>query len=78
MRFIRGNVEREADGVEAERLLKKGFKQIEGAAEPAPSAESKKELKDMTAEELRELAKEKGMSGVASLSKKDLMDILKG
>ena len=37
-----------------------------------------KNIEDMTVEELKALAKEKGLTGVSSLAKADLLAILKG
>ena len=75
MILIRGNVEREADGAIAEKLMKDGFRPLEeeGAAEAVPSETVEKNL-----DELKTLAKEKGLTGVSSLAKKDLLEILKG
>lgn len=80
MRLIRGNVEREVtDTAVAEKLIKDGFKQIEeGTVEAVPSENKEKDLEEMTAAELKALAKEKGLSGVSSLTKKELLEILKG
>lgn len=80
MRLIRGNVEREVtDTAVAEKLIKDGFKQIEeGTVEAVPSENKEKNLEEMTAQELKALAKEKGLSGVSSLAKKELIEILKG
>ena len=79
MRLIRGNVEREVtDTAVAEKLIKDGFKQIEeGTVDAVPSENKKKDLEEMTAGELKALAKEKGLSGVSSLAKKELLEILK-
>ena len=80
MRLIRGNVEREVtDTAVAEKLIKDGFKLIEeGTVEAVPSENKEKNLEEMTAQELKALAKEKGLSGVSSLAKKELIEILKG
>ena len=49
MILIRGNVEREADGVTAEKLMKEGFKPIEGTVvEAVPSEpDMEKNLEEM-------------------------------
>lgn len=78
MILIRGNVEREADGAIAEKLMKDGFRPLEGAAEAVSSETVEKNLDEMTVDELKTLAKEKGLTGVSSLAKKDLLEILKG
>lgn len=79
MRLIYKNVEREAEGAEAEKLLKAGFKAVEN---PVPVTLQKVDavgnLEDMTVEELKSVAKEKGLTGVSSLAKADLLAILKG
>ena len=77
MRLKRGNVEREADGIKAEQLLKDGFERVETVRAQSPEASTKKELSEMTAEELKELAKEKGISGASALTKAELQEVLK-
>ena len=44
----------------------------------APEEKAGKNIEDMTVEELKSLAKEKGLTGVSSLAKADLLAILKG
>ena len=78
MRLKKGNVEREADGIKAERLLNDGFTRVEAVKMQSPEVSNKKDLSEMTAEELKNLAKEKGLTGVSSLAKADLLAILKG
>lgn len=77
MRLKRGNVEREADGIKAEQLLKDGFESVETVRAQSPEASTKKELSEMTAEELKNLAKEKGISGASALTKAELQEVLK-
>lgn len=81
MRLIRKNVEREADGVTAQKLMNDGFEPVE-AKPPKTASESAKEatknIEEMTVEELKTLAKERGLTGVSALAKRDLIDILKG
>lgn len=83
MRVIRDNVEREVDASKCEQLLKDGYKLVE------TSGDSKKEsseaageafgdIDNMSLAELRAVAKEKGLSGYSSLSKDELLNILKG
>lgn len=43
-----------------------------------PEEKIGKDIEDMTVEELKTLAKEKGLTGVSSLTKADLLAILKG
>lgn len=81
MRLIRKNVEREADGVTAQKLMSDGFKPVEVTpqkTEADPVEEVTKNIEEMTVEELKILAKERGLTGVSALAKQDLIDILKG
>lgn len=81
MRLIYKNVEREAEGAEAEKLQKAGFKTI-GDPETETVTQQKvdtvENLENMTVDELKNVAKEKGLTGISSLSKADLLAILKG
>lgn len=83
MRVIRENVEREVDASKCEQLLKDGYKLVE------TSGDSKKEsseaavkvsgdIDNMSLAELRAVAKERGLSGYSSLSKDELLSVLKG
>ena len=65
MRLKKGNVEREADGIKAERLLNDGFTRVEAVKMQSPEVSNKKDLSEMTAEELKNLAKEKGITTMA-------------
>ena len=79
MRLIRKNVEREADGAVAEKLLNDGFEPVESLLkETIPEPLEEKNIEEMTVEELKMLAKKRGLTGISSLSKQDLIDILKG
>lgn len=81
MRLIRKNVEREADGVTAQKLMNDGFKPVETAPLKTASESAKeatKNIEEMTVEELKTLAKKRGLTGVSDLVKQDLIDILKG
>ena len=79
MRLIRKNVEREAVGAEAEKRISAGFTLMEDVKlDAAPEEKAGKNIEDMTVEELKSLAKEKGLTGVSSLAKADLLAILKG
>lgn len=77
MRLKRGNVEREADGIKAEQLMKDGFEMVENVRAQSPEVSVKKDLSEMTVEELKNLAKEKGISGVSALTKAELQEVLK-
>ena len=82
MRLIRVNVEREADGADAAKLMQDGFNLVETPAQTEETSDSEnvpeKAIEDMTVEELKAVAKERGLTGVSSLAKQDLIDILKG
>ena len=80
MRLLRKNVEREADGVTAQKLMSDGFKPVETTSpkEESKPSEETKNIEEMTVEELKALAKERGLTGVSALAKRDLIDILKG
>lgn len=79
MRLIRKNVEREADGAAAEKLLNDGFEPVESLPkETIQEPLEEKNVEEMTVEELKMLAKKRGFTGISSLSKQDLIDILKG
>lgn len=76
MRLIRKNVEREADGTEAERLMKDGFIPID--ASNAESDDSEKvNLKEMKVDDLRKLAAENGIDNAGNLTKAELLAVLK-
>lgn len=80
MRLIRKNVEREADGVTAQKLINDGFKPVEVASQKIASNsadEATKNIEEMTVEELKTLAKGRGLTGVSALAKQDLINILK-
>ena len=77
MRLKRGNVEREADGIKAEQLLNDGFTRVETVKMQSPEVSAKRDLSEMTAEELKDLAKEKGISGAYALTKAELQEVLK-
>lgn len=80
MRLIRANIEVDVENTAtAEKLMKEGFEPWEGVTKVVPSAPDKteKSLDEMTVEELKILAKEKGLTGVSALAKKDLLEILK-
>lgn len=73
----RGNVEREADGIKAEQIMKDGFEMVENVRAQSPEVSVKKDLSEMTVEELKNLAKEKGISGASALTKAELQEVLK-
>lgn len=75
MRLIRKNVEREAEGAEAERLMKDGFAPIDTSSVEANSSE-KVNLKEMKVEDLRRLAAEKEIDNAGSLTRAELLAVL--
>lgn len=80
MRYIRGNVEREAGTKEmCSRLEAEGFKKV--IPEQQPEGQQPEEetipLEQMSAAQLKEYAKSKGIEGANSLTKAELMAVLK-
>lgn len=76
MRLIKGNVERIVETQsQAERYLANGFKSLDVVSEQ--KKEDGKSLDKMNVTELKELAKEKGIEGYESLTKNELMAVLK-
>lgn len=77
MRLIMNNVERIAEGESQIRKLKSaGFKPLEEDV-MLQDEESKPELDKLKADELKSLAKEKGIEGASSLTKEELLTVLK-
>lgn len=79
----KGNVERIAvTENQIERLRRQGFECVEKAAE-TPGTENEEpgvtpvDLKSMKAEELKSFARDKGIEGAASLTKEELLAVLK-
>lgn len=76
MRLIKNNVERIAEeDAQIRKLMAAGFEPL-GAYENIKE-EQKPELEKMKADELKALAKEKGIEGSASLTKEELLAVLK-
>ena len=82
MRVIRDNVEREVEASKCEQLLKDGYKLVETSGdsekESSEAAKAPGDIDNMSLTELRAVAKEKGLSGYSSLSKDELLNVLKG
>lgn len=77
MRLIKNNVERIAEGEsQVQKLKAAGFKPLEVIDHKA-GEEAKTELEKMKVDELKSLAKEKGIEGAASLTKEELLAVLK-
>lgn len=78
MRMKRGNVERVVSGeTEIKKLRGMGFKEVEATKEPEGQDGDGIHLDKMKVEDLRLLAKEKGIAGAGSLKKDELLAILK-
>ena len=73
--MLRNNVEIVVTEDKVEGLKKEGFEVLEdGKVEK--SGETKKTLEDMKIEELKELAKEKGIENFKNLTKAELLKVL--
>lgn len=89
MRLINENVEREAEGADIQKWKNRGYAELETEEIPSDSAEDNSETEDssskedkqnleaFTIQELKELAKSKGLEGTSSLNKQQLIDVLK-
>ena len=81
MRLIRKNVEREAKGQDIQKWISKGYAELETKKVFSDTekdvSESTQNLEELTVQELRELAKTKGLEGTSSLNKQQLIDVLK-
>lgn len=77
MRLINGNVERIAVSERSIAYLKaEGFKEM-GEAETSPAAPEKADITSLDLSQLKALAKEKGIAGYSSLTKAELLAMLK-
>lgn len=77
MRLIKGNVERIAVSERNIAYLKaEGFKEM-GEAETSPAALEKVDTSSLDLSQLKALAKEKGITGYSSLTKTELLAVLK-
>lgn len=80
MRLKCENVERVSeDAAVIDRLKREGFKEVTGINANAivVSEEKPAELSEMKVDALRAFAKEKGIEGYSSLTKAELLDVLK-
>lgn len=80
MILIRGNVEKEVTAQrDIEKLKKEGFKEVLSAKHEGdkPDTAEKKAIEDMNLKELKKYAEEKGVAGASSLSKEQLLEVLK-
>lgn len=77
MRLIKDNVERiAASEAQIRKLEAAGYVPV-GSARSEKKEEVKPELEKLKADELKALAKEKGIEGAASLTKDELLAVLK-
>ena len=78
MRIKRGNVERVASDEATIRKLKRmGFEEVGTLRKPEKQGGESIDLEELKVEDLRLLAKEKGITGAGSLKKDELLAILK-
>lgn len=78
MILLRGNVEKEVkNAYDIEKLKKEGFKEISPTEQKESDAVKEKEINEMNLKELKEYATNKGISGASSLSKEQLLEVLK-
>lgn len=80
MRLIKGNVERIAESeVQILKLEKEGFVPLKTEEEEIKAGETvhENDLENMTAADLKKLAKAKGIEGYNSLSGEELLVVLK-
>ncbi len=84
MRYIKGNVEREAvSQSQCEQLEAKGFRKVETPEEPKtcevsePPELQEEPLDQMSAAQLKAIAKERGIESASSLTKAELLAVLK-
>lgn len=72
------NVERVAESAAGiEKLIRDGFEAVGAEAAVTPGEKMGKPVTEMTAAELKSLAKERGIEGANSLTKEELLDVLK-
>lgn len=78
MRLIKDNVERIAnDEAQIGKLKADGYKDMELNSNVEEKAMEQKPVSDMQVDELKTFAKEKGIKGAGSLTKDELISVLK-
>ena len=78
MKLKRGNVEREVSGAAAiEKFKSMGYKEIYVEKQLEKNDKVTVDLEGMTVDELKAVAKERGITGVGSLKKDELLALLK-
>lgn len=77
MRLIKDNVERVADGIQADKLKALGFKAIGHKSGSADENGNEKNIDKMTNSELKDLAKARGIDGASALTKAELLAVLR-
>lgn len=76
MILVRNNIERIAENeAQIRKLTAEGYEPMEASEDV--KEEQKPELEKMKVDELKALAKEKGIEGAASLTKEELLAVLK-
>lgn len=77
MKLKMGNVERQVSGeTSIQKLKKMGYKEIESVKTPVKTTHEDDELDKKTVDELKAIAKEKGITGAGSLKKDELIAAL--
>jgi len=78
MRLIKGNVERIVENeAKAARLKSDGFKDLSEPEVHEDGGAGAVDITSMNVTQLKALAKEKGLEGYSSLTKEELLEILK-
>lgn len=77
MRLIRNNVERVAKSeTQIAKLKAEGFEEMP-SMEATDKQQEAKELSEMNTQELKQVAKERGIEGYSGLKKEELLEVLK-
>ncbi|OUC52571.1 hypothetical protein B7939_01215 [Eggerthia catenaformis] len=82
IRVIRGNVERVIDDSLLDSFKEQGYKTVDEYLGKNEEKDTESvsalnvDLKDLTADKLKEMAKERGLTGYSSLTKEELIAVL--